>query len=173
MINRLSVLPFRSALLPKSATTTPFKAIPTPAIASSSRNVMIREFGTTSAAKSVQRLARNPSPPPKGDFKSPTDFLTAISRPRRDLASNSSCVSAVGEDWDNMFRLSSEKLKGAGVGIKERRYLLWALEKYRQGYSPEEFAHDVKPKKKVRGWGARVQTAERIRVRGRRRPGEK
>lgn len=53
----------------------------------------------------------------------------------------------------------------------ERRYFLWALEKYRQGYAPTDFAHDIKPKKKVRGWGPRVQNG--IRVRGRRRPGER
>ena len=52
-----------------------------------------------------------------------------------------------------------------------RRYLLWALEKYRQGGDPAKFAYDTKPKKKVRGWGPRVQKG--IRVRGQRRPGEK
>ena len=56
-----------------------------------------------------------------------------------------------------MFRLTTEKLKGAGVSVKDRKYLLWSLEKFRQ--------------KKVRGWGPRVQKG--YRVRGMRRPGEK
>lgn len=57
--------------------------------------------------------------------------------------------------------------------VKDRRYFLWAREKFRQGADPEKFVIDAKPKKKVRGWGPRVQTAERIRVRGVKRPGEK
>mgnify|MGYP001758459853 FL=1 len=70
-----------------------------------------------------------------------------------------------------MVRLTTEKLKGAGVSVKDRKYLLWSLEKFRQGERPADFAHDVKKKKKVRGWGPRVQKG--YRVRGMRRPGEK
>lgn len=51
------------------------------------------------------------------------------------------------------------------------RYLLWALEKFRQGLDPKDYAIEPKPKKKVRGWGPRVQNG--IRVSGRKRPGEK
>lgn len=87
------------------------------------------------------------------------------------MANNSTCVSAVGEDWDAMFALNSEKLKGAGVPVKDRKYILWSLEKYRQGERPADFAHDVKKPKKVRGWGPRVQKG--IRVRGMLRHGEK
>lgn len=106
-----------------------------------------------------------------GKIDSPKAFLQAISKPRRDLASNSTCVSAVGEDWDQMFRLTSEKLKGEGVAVKDRKYLLWSLEKFRQGENPRDFAYDIKKKKKVRGWGPRVQKG--YRVRGMLRPGEK
>lgn len=52
-----------------------------------------------------------------------------------------------------------------------RRYFLWCLERFRQGQHPSEVAYDVKPKKKIRGWGARVQNG--VRVRGMKRPGEK
>ncbi|WFD42318.1 hypothetical protein MPSI1_000960 [Malassezia psittaci] len=98
-------------------------------------------------------------------------FLKAISKTRRNLAENSACVNAIGEDWDAMFRLTSYKLKGEGVPVKERKYLLWALEKYREGGDPHKFAYDTKKKKEVRGWGPRVQ--KNIRVRGMLRPGER
>ncbi|KOS13908.1 hypothetical protein Malapachy_3844 [Malassezia pachydermatis] len=110
-------------------------------------------------------------PPPRGSIDTPKAFLKAISRTRRDLVSNSTCVSAVGEDWNEMFSLTTEKLKGAGVPVKERKYILWSLEKYRQGLHPSEFAYDIKKPKKVRGWGPRVQKG--YRVRGELRPGEK
>lgn len=119
-----------------------------------------------------------PIPAPRGksasyadSINTPKAFLEAISKTRRNLAENSTCVNAVGEDWDAMFRLTSEKLKGEGVSVQDRKYLLWALEKYRQGGNPREFAYDIKKKKKVRGWGPRVQKG--IRVRGMLRPGER
>ena len=62
-------------------------------------------------------------------------------------------------------------MKEAGVGVKDRRYvrttsvnhllefksllnfsyILWSLEKFRQGHDPEDFAHPERPKKKIRG----------------------
>lgn len=124
-------------------------------------------------------VALRPVPAPRGrcwitytdSINTPKAFLEAISKTRRNLAENSTCVNAVGEDWDAMFRLTSEKLKGEGVSVQDRKYLLWALEKYRQGEHPREFAHDIKKKKKVRGWGPRVQKG--FRVRGMLRPGER
>ncbi|WFC93940.1 hypothetical protein MBRA1_000566 [Malassezia brasiliensis] len=115
--------------------------------------------------------ALRPVPAPRGSINTPKAFLEAISKTRRNLAESSTCVNAVGEDWDAMFRLTSEKLKGEGVSVQERKYLLWALEKYRQGGDPHSFAYDIKKKKKVRGWGPRVQKG--IRVRGMLRPGER
>lgn len=106
-----------------------------------------------------------------GSVDTPKAFLEAISKTRRNLAENSTCVSALGEDWDAMFRLTSEKLKGEGVSPQHRKYILWSLEKFRQGEDPKEFAYDTKKKKKVRGWGPRVQKG--IRVRGMLRPGER
>ncbi|SHO76056.1 Similar to S.cerevisiae protein FYV4 (Protein of unknown function) [Malassezia sympodialis ATCC 42132] len=121
--------------------------------------------------RSASSAATRAVPSPRGKIDSPKAFLQAISKPRRDLASNSTCVSAVGEDWDMMFRLTSEKLKGEGMAVKDRKYLLWSLEKFRQGEDPRDFAYDIKKPKKVRGWGPRVQKG--YRVRGMLRPGEK
>jgi hypothetical protein len=36
------------------------------------------------------------------------------------------------------------------------RYILWALEKFRQGEDPKEYAHAPKPKKTVRGCASLV-----------------
>ena len=33
------------------------------------------------------------------------------------------------------------------------RYILWAMEHYRQGDSPSDYAHEAKTKKKIRGCG--------------------
>lgn len=153
--------------------------LPTYFARTAARSVTLARFASTSA--------RRVAPPPRGTWSqyptkhttyawidniaTPKAFLEAISKPRRDLANNSTCVSAVGEDWDAMFALNSEKLKGAGVPVKDRKYILWSLEKYRQGERPADFAHDVKKPKKVRGWGPRVQKG--IRVRGMLRHGEK
>ncbi|KAJ9479795.1 Protein FYV4, mitochondrial [Pseudozyma hubeiensis] len=142
-------------------------AVTASAKASSSRTI------TTTAAVAAAAPTRSVIPKPQGTISDPATFLTSISRTRRDLASNSSLTSAIGEEWSNIFTIRSDQLKQAGVTTKDRRYFLWAREKFRQGANPEVFAIDAKPKKKVRGWGARVQTAERIRVRGVRRPGEK
>jgi hypothetical protein len=63
-------------------------------------------------------------------------------------------------------------MRRAGVGVKDRRYvlesdsilsvyhsdlnvvcsyILWSLEKFRQGHDPADFAHPERPKKKIRG----------------------
>ena len=70
-----------------------------------------------------------------------------------------------------MVSMISVHLKVAGVPENLRKYILWALEKYRQGLEPSEFVRSVKKPKKVRGWGPRVQKG--YRVRGELRPGEK
>ena len=33
------------------------------------------------------------------------------------------------------------------------RYILWAMEHYRQGDYPSDYAHETKPKKQIRGCG--------------------
>ncbi|KAJ1034080.1 hypothetical protein NDA18_000952 [Ustilago nuda] len=135
------------------------------ALSKTSTSRMITTTATAATAK--------PIPQPRGTIPDSESFLAAISRTRRDLASNSSLTSAIGKKWSNIFTIRSEQLKEAGVTVKNRRFFLWAREKFRQGANPELFITDAKQKKKVRGWGPRVQTAERIRVRGVRRSGEK
>ncbi|CAO1632399.1 unnamed protein product [Parajaminaea phylloscopi] len=111
-------------------------------------------------------------PPAIQPVATPADFLEAISsKPRRDLTSDSSLLGLLGDDWDKMWTLTSSDFKTAGVGVQQRRYVLWAMEKFRQGWKPEDFKIVPKPKKRVRGWGPRVQNG--IRVRGVKRPGEK
>jgi len=56
-------------------------------------------------------------------------------------------------------------MRQAGVGVKDRRYILWCLNKFRLGEDPSEFAHAERPKKKIRGWGPSVQFGKRIRSR--------
>ncbi|KAJ7677488.1 IGR protein motif-domain-containing protein [Mycena rosella] len=87
----------------------------------------------------------------------PEAFLKAIGR------SADTKVSV--ESWDEFWQQSSANLKSAGVGVRDRRYILWCMEKYRSGLSVEEFAHEPRPKKTVRGWGPTVQDGKRIRSR--------
>lgn len=130
-------------------------------------------------------------------IQKPDDFIGAIARPRRgDLKG---VISALGEEptLADLFSLDGQKLKQAGLPVKDRRfvlrlvdlhllvdsqanptacvpccrYVLWCLERFRQGQHPAEVAYDVKPRKKIRGWGPRVQNGKR--VRGQLRPGER
>lgn len=107
-----------------------------------------RTFTTTAATAAS---AVKPIPKPQGTISDPASFLSSISRTRRDLASNSSLSSAIGEEWSNIFTIQSAQLKEAGVTVKDRRFFLWAREKFRQGANPALFVKDAKPKKKVRG----------------------
>ncbi|KAF8172005.1 hypothetical protein K438DRAFT_187182 [Mycena galopus ATCC 62051] len=98
-----------------------------------------------------------PVPAPRASITTPDAFLKAIGR---------SCDTKVSvESWDDFWQQDGNKLKTAGVGVRDRRYILWCMEKYRSGLSPEEFAYDPKPKKVIRGWGPTVQLGKRIRSR--------
>ncbi|KAE8255286.1 hypothetical protein A4X13_0g3094 [Tilletia indica] len=139
-------------------------------------------------------------PPQRPSISDPKSFLQAISRgPRRQLQENAGALTALSDTWEGMWgkvlngqpaaaaptpsaaapgttspragKQINKDLKASGVTVKDRRYILWALEKFRQGQDPAQFSLGVKPKKKIRGWGPRVQNG--IRVRGRKRPGEK
>ncbi|KAJ7644012.1 hypothetical protein FB45DRAFT_896671 [Roridomyces roridus] len=69
------------------------------------------------------------------------------------------------ESWDELWSKNGLQLKSAGVGIRDRRYILWCMEKFRSGLPVSEFAHELKPKKPIRGWGPSVQNGKRIRSR--------
>ncbi|KAF8527469.1 hypothetical protein BU17DRAFT_81639 [Hysterangium stoloniferum] len=101
--------------------------------------------------------AFRPVPAPRGPIQTPQDFLTAIGR---------SCDTKlkVG-DWETMWKMGGTGMKKEGVGIQDRRYILWAMEKFKAGHDLTEIAHPEKPKKKIRGWGPSVQFGKRIRSR--------
>ncbi|KIM56809.1 hypothetical protein SCLCIDRAFT_131762 [Scleroderma citrinum Foug A] len=110
-------------------------------------------------------------PDPRGKIATPDDFLKAIGRGSEKKVSMDS--------WEAFWRTNGWELKGANVAVKDRRYILWCMEKYRQGVPIEQFAHESKPKKKIRGyvttfacfalahhdcrWGPAVQHGKRIR----------
>ena len=43
-------------------------------------------------------------------------------------------------------------LRAARAVLCGSRYLLWSMERFRQGEDPSEFAHEAKPEKKIRGY---------------------
>ncbi|KAJ7189862.1 hypothetical protein GGX14DRAFT_607789, partial [Mycena pura] len=90
-------------------------------------------------------------------IRTPDDFLKAIGR---------SCNTKLSiESWDEFWRQDGAQLKSAGVGVSDRRYILSCMEKYRSGFAIDDFAHEPRPKKTVRGWGPSVQNGKRIRSR--------
>ncbi|KAJ6475065.1 hypothetical protein C8R47DRAFT_1143415 [Mycena vitilis] len=129
----------------------------------------------TSRALTIRARAR-PIPDPRGtnllppaspdgavltwtteSISTPDAFLKAIGR---------SCDTKLSiESWEDFWRQDGQKLKSAGVGVRDRRYILWCMEKYRTGLPVDEFAHELKPKKIIRGWGPSVQNGKRIRSR--------
>ncbi|CEL56104.1 hypothetical protein RSOLAG1IB_07557 [Rhizoctonia solani AG-1 IB] len=100
------------------------------------------------------------APPPPSlarleKYQTPQDLLAAIGR--------SSETKLKVETWDDLWRMRGEEMKQAGLAPAERRYILWALEKIRQGYDPAKVAIKERPKKTIRGWGPRVQNGKRVR----------
>ncbi|KAG6890650.1 hypothetical protein C0995_006626 [Termitomyces sp. Mi166 len=95
--------------------------------------------------------------PETDTITTPTDFLKAIGR--------SSETKLEVEQWEALWKLSGHDLKQKGLTVRDRRYILWCMEKYRSGLSIESFAYEPRPKKTVRGWGPSVQNGKRIRSR--------
>ncbi|KAJ7601585.1 hypothetical protein DFH06DRAFT_1261760 [Mycena polygramma] len=109
-----------------------------------------------SRALTIRARAR-PIPDPRGTNLLPPASPDAIGR---------SCDTKLSiESWEDFWRQDGQKLKSAGVGVRDRRYILWCMEKYRTGLPVDEFAHELKPKKTIRGWGPSVQNGKRIRSR--------
>jgi hypothetical protein len=97
-----------------------------------------------------------------GDISNPQDFLKAIGRGSETKISF--------DTWDDLWKTNGQALKKAGLATRDRRYvafaetmglmsdslnryILWAMEHYRQGDRPSEYTHEPKPKKKIRGCG--------------------
>ncbi|EPQ54567.1 hypothetical protein GLOTRDRAFT_129917 [Gloeophyllum trabeum ATCC 11539] len=113
-------------------------------------------------ARSLSSSAVTRPIPPKRGIESPEAFLKAIGR------SSDSKLSSLSEslsEWSNFWKLGGLEMKKAGVPVKDRRYILWSMEKYRLGWAIKDFAHEPKPKKKIRGRGPSVQFGKRIRSR--------
>ncbi|KIK47521.1 hypothetical protein CY34DRAFT_21370 [Suillus luteus UH-Slu-Lm8-n1] len=102
------------------------------------------------AEKLLQHLA-------PGKISTPQDFLKAIGR------SSETKISI--DSWDAFWRTSGWDMKNAGLSIQDRRYILWCMEKFRQNQPIERFAHEEKPKNRIRGRGPAVQFGKRIRSR--------
>ncbi|KAG5639207.1 hypothetical protein H0H81_005686 [Sphagnurus paluster] len=125
----------------------------------------------------VNRAASRPIPQPRGinDFPPlvPTNALTA--KPTAEsITTPADFLKAIGrsaetkvtvEKWDDLWKLSGHKLRKSGLAVRDRRYILWCMEKYRSGLPIDSFAHEPKPKKTIRGWGPSVQNGKRIRSR--------
>ncbi|KAI0712145.1 hypothetical protein C8Q76DRAFT_768873 [Earliella scabrosa] len=105
----------------------------------------------------VNRAAQRPPPPPRGNITDAEAFLKAIGR--------SSETKLSVESWQELWQTNGFALKKAGLGVRDRRYILWCMEKFRQGEEPAEFAHTAKPAKKIRGRGPAVQNGKRLRSR--------
>ncbi|KAF5315324.1 hypothetical protein D9619_006994 [Psilocybe cf. subviscida] len=130
-----------------------------PSIPSLTRSLIIRP----------EAPKRNPIPPPRDPavfrqgarpaeaIKTPEDFLKAIGRSSETKLSPPS--------WEELWKMDGHAMKEAGLGVRDRRYILWCMEKFRLGFPVREFAHEPPPKKTVRGWGPKVQNGKRIRSR--------
>ncbi|KAK4691321.1 hypothetical protein P7C70_g9378, partial [Phenoliferia sp. Uapishka_3] len=77
-----------------------------------------------------------------GPYQTPLDVLSASKRKLETYAPKLG-------SWEEMFTKTSADLRDAGMTIKERRYTLWLLEKFRQGGDVKAVAIAAPPKKKV------------------------
>ncbi|GAA5919889.1 hypothetical protein JCM1841_002096 [Sporobolomyces salmonicolor] len=96
-------------------------------------------------------------PKPREPFHTPAAVLAASKRNLGQYADKF-------ENWAALFSKTSAQLRDeVGMQVKESRYLLWLLEKYRQGHNPDAVAVPPTPKKTIRGWGPRIQNGKRVR----------
>ncbi|PPR07114.1 hypothetical protein CVT24_010950 [Panaeolus cyanescens] len=102
-----------------------------------------------------------PRVPPKREIgeniTTPSAFLKAIGRESEKKVTS--------ESWEEFWKLDGSALKIAGIAVRDRRYILWCMQKYRLGFPLGEFVHEASPKKTIRGWGPKVQNGKRIRSR--------
>ncbi|PBK74799.1 uncharacterized protein ARMOST_10809 [Armillaria ostoyae] len=105
----------------------------------------------------ARSLTTSTIPPPRGSVNTPEEFLKSIGRSMETKYS--------AESWEEFWTKTGANLKEAGLAIRDRRYMLWCMSKYRRGFPLEEFVHEPPPKKTVRGWGPSVQNGKRIRSR--------
>lgn len=78
----------------------------------------------------------------------PTDLLAKIGRnAEKRLAAQAESWEGLSEVWQK----GGKAMAGAGLSVKDRRYILWAISRYSQGALPSEFVQAPKPAKKFRG----------------------
>ncbi|POY73021.1 hypothetical protein BMF94_3859 [Rhodotorula taiwanensis] len=123
-----------------------------------------RPFAAPSSAFISQRAIHAPAavdatkrvPKPRGPYVDPAALLSVS---KRGLESYAEKLGT----WPELFTKTSGELREAGMDVKETRYTLWLLEKYRQGHDPAKVAVAPTPKKTIRGWGPKVQNGKRVR----------
>ncbi|KAG7088289.1 hypothetical protein E1B28_012301 [Marasmius oreades] len=103
------------------------------------------------------KAAVMPIPAPKDSINTPQDFLKAIGRSLDTKITQNS--------WEQFWKSSGLQFREQGLSVRDRRYTLWCMEKFRHGVPVEEFVHEPRPKKTIRGWGPTVQNGKRIRSR--------
>ncbi|EGG01958.1 uncharacterized protein MELLADRAFT_110614 [Melampsora larici-populina 98AG31] len=105
----------------------------------------------------INKPAPERIPNPHHSIETVEKFLSSLKRPNLlDLKSKF-------DSWNQFFESNGTLLKSKSINPKERRYLLWAMELFRHGKDPKEFAVKLKKKKVIRGWGPRVQNGKRLR----------
>ncbi|KAI0320193.1 hypothetical protein OF83DRAFT_1053609 [Amylostereum chailletii] len=135
----------------------------------------VRSFVPSCSRSAVNSALQRPVPPPRGAFIASVDAFLGSASCLGGIDSPEAFLKAIGrksetklsyDSWEGLFKADGATMRKAGLEVKDRRrYILWAVEKYRQGWSPKDIAHEPKPKKKVRGWGPAVQNGKRIRSR--------
>ncbi|KAL7421032.1 hypothetical protein Q5752_003916 [Cryptotrichosporon argae] len=109
---------------------------------------------------STSRPARKAALKASAEAPTPAELLAKIGRGAdKKLASHAESWGALNAVWTRGGRA----LEAAGLGVKERRYILWALSRFSQGSEPSTFVAPPTPAKKYRGWGPRVQNGKRVR----------
>ncbi|KWU43816.1 hypothetical protein RHOSPDRAFT_34616 [Rhodotorula sp. JG-1b] len=111
----------------------------------------VRAIHAPAAIDSTKRV-----PKPRGPYSDPASLLSAS---KRGLESYAEKLGS----WSELFTKTSGDLRDAGMDVKQTRYTLWLLEKYRQGHDPATVAVAPTPKKTIRGWGPKIQNGKRVR----------
>ncbi|KAH9480325.1 Protein FYV4, mitochondrial [Psilocybe cubensis] len=107
---------------------------------------------------SLFQLGHGPSARPAENITTTKKFLESIGRGMQEKVDQNM-------SWEELWKLDGKALRKAGLAVRDRRYLLWCMEKFRLGFPLSEFVHEPTPKKTIRGWGPKVQNGKRIRSR--------
>ncbi|KAI9505285.1 hypothetical protein GGI25_003615 [Coemansia spiralis] len=89
------------------------------------RSVLSRSLSTETAAP----LRTVVVPSPRGQFNNPEVFLKTIGRGCDKFTDKFA-------DWDQLFRTNSLAMKTAGIGAKQRKWILMWTNKFRLGIDP-------------------------------------